>query len=98
MFSRRQRTLLLAFFVFMSMVNLIDRADALSGSVRVTTDLELYGVGGMAGGGHLTWALTGDQALILRAKILGMYDGYTRIPRGFAYAGNATSTQVGTQG
>jgi len=89
MLSRRKRALLLALLTALSVVNLIDRADAQSGSVRIATDLELIGLGSLGGGGHLTWTLTGDQARILRTKILDLFDEYRAIPAGFRYAGVA---------
>src|SRR2546426_8208538 len=90
MLSRRKRVALLALLTALSMVNLIDRVDAQSGSVRIATDLELLGVGGLGGGGHVTWTLTGGEAQVLRTKILNLFDGYAAIPAGFAYGGNLT--------
>ncbi|TLZ62291.1 MAG: DUF835 domain-containing protein [Methanobacteriota archaeon] len=87
MFSRRRRVLLLAVLVGLSVVNLIDRAEAQTGSVRVATDLQLIGLGRLGGGGHVTWTLTGEEARALRTKILGLFDEYPRIPQGFGYAG-----------
>src|SRR2546425_132879 len=91
MLSRRHRALLLALIMAGAVINLIDRAEAQTGGVRVTSDLELLGIGGMSGGGHLTWTLTGDQARLLRLKIQNMYDRYGNIPAGFAYSGNITN-------
>src|SRR2546428_9993509 len=87
MFSRRRRVLLLAVLVGLSVVNLIDRAEAQTGSVRVATDLQLIGLGRLGGGGHVTWTLTGEEARALRTKLLGLFDEYPRIPQGFGYAG-----------
>ncbi len=85
MLTRRQRVALLALLTALSMINVIDRVDAQTGSVRISTDLELIGLGDLSGGGHITWTLTGDQARILRDKIVHMFDEYGAIPRGFAY-------------
>src|SRR2546426_2530252 len=90
MLSRRKRVALLALVTALSMVNVIDRVEAQTGSVRIATDLELLGLGGLSGGGHVTWTLTGGEAQVLRAKILDMFDWYGAIPSGFAYGGNVT--------
>ncbi len=95
MLTRRQRVALLALLTALSMINVIDRVDAQTGSVRVTTDLELLGLGGLSGGGHVTWTLTGDEARILRLKVLDVFDTYPVIPRGFAYGGNVTRSGAG---
>src|SRR3989442_15280502 len=97
MLSRRKRALLLALLTALSVVNLLDRADAQSGSVRIATGLELIGLGSLGGGGHLTWTLTGDQARILRTKILDLFDEYRAIPAGFRYAGVANQ-RIGVLG
>ncbi len=91
MLSRRQRALLLALMTLLSTVSLIDRVEAQAAGLKVSSDLELLGVGGLDGGGHVTWTLTGASAQDLRQKILMMFDGYGTIPRGFAYANNATN-------
>src|SRR5438445_13460661 len=90
MLSRRKRAALLAPLTARSMVNVIDRVEAQTGSVRIATDLELLGLGGLSGGGHVTWTLTGGEAQVLRAKILNLFDYYGSIPSGFAYGGNVT--------
>jgi len=95
MLTRRQRVALLALLTALSMINVIDRVDAQTGSLRVSTDLELIGIGGLNGGGHITWTLTGDEARILRMKILDVFDAYPVIPRGFAYGGNVTRSAAG---
>ncbi|TLZ71490.1 MAG: DUF835 domain-containing protein [Methanobacteriota archaeon] len=91
MLNRRHRALVLALVMAGAMINLIDRVEGQTGTARVSSDLELLGIGGMNGGGHLTWTLTGDQARLLRLKIQNMYDRYGNIPAGFAYAGNLTN-------
>src|SRR3989475_8579932 len=90
MLSRRKRVALLALVTALSMVNVIDRVEAQTGSVRIATDLELLGLGSLGGGGHVTWTLTGGEAQVLRTKILDLFDYYAAIPTGFAYAGNLT--------
>ena len=85
MLSRRQRAFLLALLTAMSMMNLIDRVEAQTGSLRVASDLQMIGIGGLGGGGHVTWTLTGDEANILRTKVLQMFDEYPAMPKGFAY-------------
>src|SRR3989304_5460431 len=45
-----------------------------------------------AGVGHVTWPLAGEQARLLRMKILGLFDGYPQIPHGFPYYSAATSS------
>ncbi len=87
MLTRRQRAVLLALLTALSMMNLIDRVEAQTGSVRIASDLELIGIGSLGGGGHVTWTLTGDEANILRTKVLEMFDEYPVMPRGFAYGG-----------
>jgi len=90
MLGRRGRALLLALLTISSMVSLLDRAEAQGAGLKVSSDLELLGVGGLDGGGHVTWTLTGAAAQSLRQKIQMMFDGYDPIPRGFAYAYNVT--------
>jgi hypothetical protein len=51
MLTRRRRVVLLALLTALSMINVIDRVDAQTGSLRVSTDLELIGIGGLGGGG-----------------------------------------------
>ena len=85
MLSRRQRAVLLALLTATSMMNLIDRVEAQTGSLRVASDLQMIGIGGLGGGGHVTWTLTGDEANILRTKVLQMFDEYPAMPKGFAY-------------
>src|SRR3990172_1315538 len=90
MLGRRGRALLLALLTILSMVSLLDRVGAQGAGLKVSSDLELLGVGGLDGGGHVTWTLTGAAAQSLRQKIQRMFDGYDPIPRGFAYAYNGT--------
>src|SRR5436309_16123203 len=87
MSSRRRRVLLLAVLVGLSVVNLIDRAEAQTGSVRAATDLQLIGLGRPGGGGHVTWTLTGEEARALRTKILGLFEEHPTVPQGFGHAG-----------
>src|SRR3972149_5975405 len=51
MLGRRGRALLLALLTISSMVSLLDRAGAQGAGLKVSSDLELLGVGGLAGGG-----------------------------------------------
>ena len=71
------------------------RSDVLAGRVAITTDYQLYGVGGLDGGGHITWDVYSDQASHLREKIVNMFDDYTNIPPGFPCEGMATKTTSG---
>ena len=59
--------------------------------LAVTIDYELFGISALAGGGHVTWALAGEPAREIRAKIVGLYDEYVQIPRGFSFSGAPTS-------
>jgi len=59
--------------------------------LAVSVDYELFGVSQLAGGGHVTWALAGEPAREIRAKIVGLYDEYVQIPRGFLFSGAPTS-------
>lgn len=71
---------------------------AQTGEVIVTSDLELLSLGDVSGGGRVTWMLTGDQAVDLRAKVIRMYDERTAWPRGFerqCQVTSATSTSLG---
>src|SRR2546428_476829 len=68
---------------------------ATSAMYPVASELEMYGVGGLVGGGHVTWTLTGDQANILRTKVLQMFDDYPVEPAGFAYAHLSSSPLLG---
>ena len=47
-----------------------------SGHLRVDVDYELFGLGDLRGGGHVTWTLTGEVARGLRARGLGLYAGF----------------------
>src|SRR2546427_11433311 len=87
MLSRRKRVALLALVTALSMVNVIDRVEAQTGSVRIATDLELLGLGGPSGGGHVSGTHTGREAQGLRAKILDMVDWYRAITSGLAHCG-----------
>jgi len=60
-----------------------------AGHMVVSTDYELFGTSDLNGGGHVTWTLTGAKAADLRARIVGMFDTYGQIPRGFPFAGTA---------
>jgi hypothetical protein len=66
------------------------RGQGATGAIYVSSDYELFGLDPLNGGGHVTWTLTGAQAQGLRAKIIGMFDEYARIPRGFTFGGAAT--------
>lgn len=91
---RSARLALLAFFacgllLWSAVPSGIAQGDA--GHLVVQTDYELIGTSTLSGGGHVTWTLTGEQARQLRAKIIGLFDTYPSIPRGFTYAGRATN-------
>lgn len=67
------------------------RAQGPAGHLVVSTDYELFGISELGGGGHVTWTLTGAQAVDLRGKILRLFDGYPTVPRGFSSAGTTTN-------
>ncbi|MBI4416897.1 MAG: hypothetical protein HY557_07935, partial [Euryarchaeota archaeon] len=77
----------------------VDRAAAQpQGSAIVSSDLQLLSVTGAEGGGHVTWTFTGEQAELLRAKILGVFDSQLTIPRGFVYGERPTGATASTVG
>ena len=78
---------LLSLILFWSLVPL---ASAQAGGMTVNSDYELFGTTVLNGGGHVTWTLTGDVAQRLRADIVNLFDGYSQIPRGFAFGGYPT--------
>ncbi|HKZ47373.1 MAG TPA: hypothetical protein VJ397_01155, partial [Thermoplasmata archaeon] len=45
-----------------------------SGTLRVDSDLELLGFGQLSGGGKMTWILSGEQATLLRRKVIAFFD------------------------
>jgi hypothetical protein len=55
----------------------------MAGRLVVDTDYEVYGLGNLDGGGHLTWTLYDQQAGHLRSKIVTFFENYTSIPPGF---------------
>ncbi len=59
------------------------------GRMIVATDYELFGTSDLRGGGHVSWTLTGTNALEFRAKLIHMFDEYDVIPRGFPESGAA---------
>lgn len=61
----------------------------MSGRLVVDTDYELYGLGSLDGGGHLTWTLNDQQASHLRKKIVDFMETYTIPPPGFNCAGES---------
>ena len=77
---------LIVLFAFISNVGV----GAQNGKVVVSSDLELLSLGDVNDGGHVTWTLSGDQAKILRQKVVWMFDSEATIPRGFPYHGQAT--------
>ena len=60
----------------------------MGGRLVVDTDYEVYGLGNLDGGGHLTWTLYDDQASHLRSKIVTFFENYTQMPPGFNCEGN----------
>jgi hypothetical protein len=60
------------------------------GTLVVTSDLEMLGWMDLGGGGRVTWTLSGEQAQVLRRKVVALYDDYPAIPRGFKHAFTAT--------
>lgn len=71
--------------------SLVGPALAQTTGMLVSSDYELFGTTQLNGGGHVTWTLYGDTAKALRADILGLFDGYPQIPRGFVFGGNPTN-------
>jgi len=65
-------------------------AQGIPGMLHILTDYELIGTSELNGGGHVTWTLTGEEAEELRAKVVGLFDEYPQMPRGFTF-GNATT-------
>ncbi len=61
-----------------------------TGHLVLNTDLELLSIGEITGGGRLKWTLVGEQAQVLRAKVLGMFDERGSIPRGFTFQFQST--------
>jgi hypothetical protein len=61
----------------------------MGGRLVVDTDYEVYGLGNLDGGGHLTWTLSDDQASHLRWKIVNFFENYTQMPPGFNCEGTA---------
>jgi len=55
----------------------------MAGRLVVDTDYEVYGLGNLDGGGHLTWTLFDEQASHLRMKIVTFFENYTTMPPGF---------------
>lgn len=70
----------------------ISQAQILSGRLVINTDYELYGVGNLDGGGHISWTLYDEQASHLREKIVNMFDRYSQIPPGFPCEGSPTQS------
>lgn len=83
--------------VFLASALQAGNAQGPGGHLSVQTDYELFGTSELTGGGHVTWTLTGERARELRAKILGMFDEYVTIPRGFAFDSSPTGL-VGPNG
>ena len=94
---RSRRAVLLAVFLVLLLFWSIVPAGRSqpAGSLTVAADYELFGSSELTGGGHITWTLTGSAAQALRAKILGLFDDYTQIPRGFSNAGPEESYTSG---
>ena len=63
-----------------------------TGKVIVSSDLELLSLGDVNDGGHVTWTLTGEQAMLLRQKVLFMFDQEASIPRGFLFHNQPTGS------
>jgi hypothetical protein len=75
---------ILAILTFLIAPSLMPFAQAqMGGRLVVDTDYEVYGLGNLDGGGHLTWTLNDDQASHLREKIVTFFENYTVIPPGF---------------
>ena len=62
-----------------------------SGTLRVDSDLELLGFGQLSGGGKMTWILSGEQATLLRRKVIAFFDETFVVPTPFV---NMPSDQV----
>ena len=89
-------------FVFLvilfSFVSVLQVGAQPTGAAVVSSDLELLSLGDVSGGGRVTWTITGEQATLLRAKVLRMFDEQTTIPRGFAFGLQATGATAATLG
>jgi len=90
MASPRLRAAVAVLVAILSATASLLHAEAQSDGVRLSSDLQLLGINTLSGGGHVTWTLTGDAAKALRQRIVALFDAYAWIPRGLAYAGNAT--------
>jgi ribosomal protein S27E len=88
---RSPKPVVLAMFLSMALLwSLLPPVLAQGGGIAVNADYELFGTTVLNGGGHVTWTLTGDAARQLRADIVHLFDGYSRIPRGFTFGGDPT--------
>ncbi len=96
---RSARLALLAFFACGLLLGAVvpqGTAQGDPGHLIVQTDYELIGLSQLSGGGHVTWTLTGEQARALRAKIVGLFDTYDSVPRGFPFGGTTAANHDGT--
>ena len=91
--SRRSLLLLALFAGAMLLWSAVapSQAQGTANTVGVSADYELFGTSQLNGGGHVTWTLTGTPAQALRADMVHLFDEYPQIPRGFTFAGAATS-------
>jgi len=82
---------LLACGLLLASVVAPNAAQADPGRLVVQTDYELIGTSTLSGGGHVTWTLTGEEAREFRKKLIGLFDTYDPIPRGFRFGGRSTN-------
>ena len=94
MFEAKRLLLLLGLFasIVLSSMAPLAQGQTLSGRLVITTDRELYGLGNLKGGGHITWTFSEEQAAHLRAKIAGLFSGYSQMPPGYVCEGVPTQS------
>ncbi len=90
--------LLLALLFCLTAPSFITTAQAqMAGRLVIDTDYEVYGVGDLDGGGHVTWSLYDEQASHLRKKIIDFFEDYTQMPPGFNCEGTTLTNTVNSE-
>jgi len=89
-FPRRPAAALAATVVLVLVAGLAPPA---AGEVSVSTVLELEGA---VGHGGVTWAISGEDAIATRQRILALFDEDLAIPGGFRHAGQPTGATPAT--
>jgi len=69
----------------------------MAGRLVIDMDYEVYGVGDLDGGGHITWSLYDEQASHLRWKIITFFENYSQMPPGFNCEGTTLTNTVNQQ-